>query len=353
MPQLRRDPVGGRWVIAATERAARPRDFQLPRRSREGGFCPFCEGNEDKTPAELYACREPGSEADEPGWWIRVVPNKYPALVAQGDLNLGNVGVYQTMTGLGHHEVFIEGTEHAMSLSQLPEKTVEDLVLAYRARMRELKKDSRLVYALVFKNVGEAAGASLHHSHSQLICTPVLPRRVQEEMGTCEQYHRFQDRCLLCEMIDQERESGERVVWESEDFFVFCPYASRFPFEMWLAPKRHASHFENQDSAGLRQFGRALHEVLRRLDAALDNPPYNYVLHTSPFTVQEVPHYHWHLEVMPRLTYVAGFEWGTGFHINPVIPAQAAECLREPEDGVLGPAKRERHGSRAGAAEPS
>ena len=339
MAELRRDPVAGRWVIIATERAARPRDFQIVQRAPRAGFCPFCEGNEDKTPPEILAYRREGSQANGPGWRLRVVPNKYPALRIEGNLLKRGSGVYDLMNGIGAHEVFIESPSHVMSLSELPAEAVQDIVWAYRDRMQDLKRDTRLVYALVFKNVGEPAGASLQHSHSQLICTPVMPKRVEEEMERCEQFHRFRGRCLLCDIIESTLADGDRVIARSEHFVAIAPFAARFPFEMWILPRRHISHFEDTPSEELSDLGALLHEALVRLDASLDRPPYNYLLHTTPFTVAAVEHYHWHLEVIPRVTRVAGFEWGTGFYINPVAPETAAGYMRNVVlDAVMAPA---------------
>lgn len=328
MAELRRDPVAGRWVIIASERAPRPRDFQIIKRTPGAGFCPFCEGNEDKTPPEVLAYRDERSRPNRPGWRVRVVPNKYPALRIEGPLEKRGSGVYDTMTGVGAHEVFIESPEHVTSPSQLSPEAVQDVVWAYRDRMLDLKQDSRLVYALVFKNVGEAAGASLSHTHSQLICTPVTPKRVDEEIARCLDFHRFRGRCLLCDIIEQSLSEGERVIISSDSFVAIAPYASRSPFEMWILPRRHVSHFEDTPPEVLAELGGVLHEALSRLDASLDQPPYNYLLHTSPFISGPLEHYHWHLEVIPRVTRVAGFEWGTGFYINPVAPETAADYMR-------------------------
>ena len=328
MPQLRRDPVGGRWVIVATERAARPNDFEKRARVVEGEFCPFCEGNEDKTPPEILAIRSPGTQPDSPGWTLRVVPNKFPALTAEGGAHRDGPGVYETMSGVGAHEVFIEGPKHVLGPAEQSPESVRDVVWAYRERMLALKQDSRMVFALVFKNVGQSAGASLEHSHSQLICTPVVPKRVGEEMDRCMDFWLSHGRCLICEIVRQEIADGERVVIDGEQFVVITPYASRFPFEMWIIPKVHISHFESTPAEMLGELARALQESLCRLDAALGEPPYNYVLHTTPFNSPEVEHFHWHVEVIPRVTHVAGFEWGTGFYINHVEPRVAAQKLR-------------------------
>ena len=328
MPELRRDPVGGRWVIIATERAFRPQDYHLARRTPKGGFCPFCEGNEDRTPPEILAYRAEDTQPNGPGWKLRVVPNKYPALQTEGETKERSWGVYQAMDGVGAHEVIIETPKHLTSPTEMPVEAFYDVVRCYRDRVLALKEDRRLAYALVFKNVGAVAGGSLEHTHSQLISTPVVPKRVGEEMDRCMDFFLDEGRCLLCAIVEQSLADGEHVVINEEGFLAIAPYASRFPFEVWILPKQHASHFEDSPLEMLEEFARVTHDVLLRLDGALNEPPYNYLLHTSPFTFDNLDHYHWHLEVIPRLTEVAGFEWGTGFHINPVVPARAAEHLR-------------------------
>ena len=329
MPELRRDPVSGRWVIIATDRAARPQEFHRQKRIAKGGFCPFCEGKESTTPPEIFALREPGSQPNGPGWRVRVVPNKYPALRTEGVLNKRGMGVYDFMAGVGAHEVIVESPKHVLSPSELPPQVLAEVVRTYRDRAADLKKDKRLAYALIFKNVGAEAGASLEHSHSQLICTPVSPKRVEEEMDRCERFFRFRGRCLLCDILAQDLADASRIVVDSENFVVLTPFAARFPFEMWIMPKPHLSHFEDTSDAMLAEFANVLYEALGRLDASLDKPPYNYSIHSTPFVFGDVEYYHWHLEVIPRVTEVAGFEWGTGFHINPVPPESAAKFLRE------------------------
>jgi UDPglucose--hexose-1-phosphate uridylyltransferase len=329
MPELRRDPVAGRWVVIATDRAARPHQFQCQKRVPKGGFCPFCEGNEAKTPPEVMAYRRPGTQRDTPGWRVRVVPNKYPALHVEGELHMRGLGVYDTMEGIGAHEVLIESPRHILSPTEAAPGELEEVVRAYRDRMLDLRKDIRLVCAMLFKNVGAEAGASLEHSHSQLICTPVVPKRVQEEMDRCNEFYRFRGRCLLCDIIQQDLADGQRVVMDKDDFVVLAPYAARFPFEMWILPKRHVSHFEDIPDDMVGGLARALHEALCRLDASLDQPAYNYNIHSVPFALGPVPYYHWHVEVIPRVTAVAGFEWGSGFYINPVPPETAAHYLRD------------------------
>lgn len=330
MPELRKDPIVGRWVIISTDRARRPSDFlREPVTVKGGKFCPFCEGNEDKTPPEVLGWRQNGVGPNTRGWTLRVVPNKFPALGIEGELSRQGEGLFDKMNGIGAHEVIIETPQHQVTLADLPEKRVEDVLWAYRDRMLDLKKDRRFRYVMVFKNHGEAAGASLEHTHSQLIALPVVPIYVREEVEGSKTYYNFKERCIFCDIIRQEAASGARVIQESDHFLVLAPYAPRFPFETWILPKQHESSFENSQSHVFESLARALKKLLQKLDQVLEYPPYNYVLHTSPLHENTQDYYHWHFEVMPKLTKVAGFEWGSGFYINPTQPEEAARFLRE------------------------
>lgn len=329
MPEFRKDPIAGRWVIVATDRARRPSDFSREQVVIKGGrFCPFCPGNEQKTPPEVLAYRQNGG-ANEPGWSLRVVPNKFPALRVEGDFNRQGEGLYDRMNGIGAHEVIIETPDHNCTLAEMPEKRVEDVFWAFRDRILDLKKDRRMRYLLIFKNHGESAGASLEHTHSQLIALPVIPRRVQEELEGSKKYYDYKERCIYCDIARQEIETGARVVLDTDYFLVICPFAARFPFEIWVLPRRHHSHFEEADIPTMRNLAWVQRVVLRKLDRVLERPAYNFMIHSAP--VQEPPmfHHHWHIELIPRLTRIAGFEWGTGFYINPTPPEESARFLRE------------------------
>ncbi len=330
MPELRKDPVTGRWVIIATDRAKRPSDFVREKVEIHGsGFCPFCYGNETKTPPEIQAYRSDGSSRDTPGWTLRVVPNKFPALGIEGSLNRQAEGLYDKMNGIGAHEVIIETPDHQMTLATMPARLIEDVLWAYRDRIVDLKKDPRFKYMLIFKNHGGAAGASLEHTHSQLIALPVVPKRVLEEVQGAKEYYAYKERCIFCDITRQEAESGIRVISENEYFITLAPFAPRFPFEMWITPKVHQSAFEESRKNDFEQLALILKDMLMRLDKVLDHPAYNYIIHTSPVPETSNDYYHWHLEIMPKLTKVAGFEWGTGFYINPTPPEESAKFLRE------------------------
>ena len=334
MPELRKDPIVGRWVIISTDRAKRPTDFSREAVKLKGGFCPFCYGNESKTPPEILAYRPTTNTStpptkDSPGWTVRVVPNKFPALGIEGTIHRQAEGMFDKMSGVGAHEVIIETPDHNSTIASMPVKRVEDVFWAFRDRVIDLRQDRRFKYILIFKNHGEAAGASLEHPHSQLIALPILPRNVVEELEGAKQYYLYKERCVFCDIINQEVENGVRVVGENEYFLTLAPYAPRFPFETWILPKRHESAFEHSSSQSYAALARALKDLVLRADRVLDNPAYNLVIHTSPVQEPQLDHYHWHVEFMPKLTKTAGFEWGTGFYINPTPPEEAARFLRE------------------------
>ncbi|MBN2170753.1 MAG: galactose-1-phosphate uridylyltransferase [Candidatus Krumholzibacteriota bacterium] len=328
MPELRKDPVIGRWVVISTERGKRPLDFGRREATPRSGLCPFCEGNEDKTPPEILAFRD-GGKPNSPGWRVRVVPNKFPALVVEGPLRPKGVGLYDMMNGIGAHEVIIETPRHDRTLSDFSVGELDELLLAYQSRLNDLQQDQRFRYLLLFKNQGEEAGASLEHSHTQLIATPIVPKRVIEELDGTARHFQAKERCIFCDILDQELWDGRRVVAENPHFAALAPFAARFPFETWILPKSHASHFAGIDAEQRRHFAAILSTVLRKLDVALDGPAYNYAIHTAPVNDRRDWYFHWHIEIMPKVTKVAGFEWGSGFYINPTPPEEAAEYLRE------------------------
>ncbi|HWE53044.1 MAG TPA: galactose-1-phosphate uridylyltransferase [Bryobacteraceae bacterium] len=330
MPELRKDPLTDQWVIIATDRARRPNDFfrQPVPSVPSGRICPFCPGNESKTPPEVLAYRN-GSGANQSGWSLRVVPNKFPVLGIEGELDRQGEGIFDKMQGIGAHEVIIESPEHLLSMTELSEKSVEQVLWAFRDRMQDLKNDRRLRYVLLFKNQGEAAGATLEHTHSQLIALPVVPKRVQEELHGARRYYKFKERCLYCDLIRQETKAAARIVTETDRFIVLEPYAARFPFETWILPKQHRSHYEDIDAPHLENLAWVLKSTLRKIDKVLERPPYNFLVHTAPLQDAANAYFHWHIEIIPKLTRVAGFEWGTGFYINPTPPEESAQFLRE------------------------
>ncbi len=331
MPELRKDPIIGRWVIIATERGKRPHDFVIEEEVVKGGFCPFCPGNEHTTPPEIFAYRNPGTEPNTPGWSLRVVHNKFPALITEGDPDRRGEGMFDKMAGIGTHEVIIENPDHQTTLTNISIDGFVEVLTAYRERIKSLTEDPRFKYVLIFKNMGRAAGASLEHSHSQLIGLPIVPELVMEELNGSKFYYNWKERCVFCDMIRQELQLKVRVVLENQEFVAICPFAPRSPFEVWILPKRHYSSYVHLTEESYRLLAEIFSETLQRLEKALGKAPYNFILHIAPIREPELPHYHWHFEIMPKLTLMAGFEWGSGFFINPTPPEDAAQYLRDVE----------------------
>lgn len=329
MPELRKDPITGRWVIISIERGKRPTDFKMRLPAKKAGFCAFCSGNEYTTPPEIMSFRPDDSHPNTPGWTLRVVPNKFPVLRTERQLNEVSEGMFSTLDGVGAHEVIIENPEHNLTLSTMSLKSVEDTLLAYHIRLSDLKKDTRLQYVLIFKNEGEAAGASLEHSHSQLIALPIVPKLVEEELVNARQYFDSQQSCIFCEMIHQEKTKKTRVISENEHYISIAPFAPTSPFETWILPKNHESHFA--PDGNFSSLAQILQLTLNQVDKVVNFPPYNLMLHISPFRDEVNSYYHWHMEIKPKLTTIAGFEWGSGFYINPTPPEEAAKFMREAE----------------------
>ncbi len=333
MPELRKDPVLGRWIIIAKERRKRPTDFVIEKPKVLGGFCPLCPENENFTPPEVLAYRRNlPSTTNGSDWQVRVVPNKYPALIIEGELGKEAEGLYDKMNGIGAHEVIIESPGHNDIFWNLSVGHIALVFRTFRDRMKDLEQDHRFHYVMVFKNLGKAAGASLEHSHSQLIALPVLPRMIVSELEGAKSYFQYKDRCLFCDIIRQEIQQSVRVVCQNEFFITISPFAPRTPFEMWVLPKQHSSDYCAQDYERLSGLADIMSESLRRLDTCIPNVPYNFVLHTQPLRSGNLEHFHWHFEIVPTLTSIAGFEWGSGFYINPMPPEEAALYLRESLD---------------------
>jgi UDPglucose--hexose-1-phosphate uridylyltransferase len=330
MSDLRKDPVTGRWVIISTERRKRPTDFRLESVTvSRDDTCPFCEGHERMTPRELFAHRRNGSGPDSTGWDLRVVPNQFPVLRVEGSLDRQGEGLFDRMNGIGAHEVIIETPRHDETLATMGDAAVEQVLWAFRARVQDLKQDRRFRYIIVFKNHGAAAGASLEHSHSQLIALPIVPREVRDEVDGAKAHYSVKERCVFCDIVRQEIHDGRRLIAENADMVAIAPYAPRFPFETWILPKRHQAHFEDAPRHEYASLARLLGDVLRRMNRALRFPPYNLLIHSAPLAEPAGDYYHWHVEIIPTLTKVAGFEWATGFYLNPTAPEEAAQVLRD------------------------
>lgn len=328
MPELRKDPVSGRWVIISVERGKRPTDFvPLPHKRKTSGFCPFCPGNEHTTPNEILVFRDNKNDPTSK-WTLRVVPNKFPALQTHGDLSKTGEGIFDRMNGIGAHEIIIETPDHSLSLATMPQKSVEDVLQAYFLRMTDLKKDPRFKYVLIFKNEGDIAGAPLEHSHSQMIALPIVPKSVMDEEESARRYFDEKGRCLFCDVISQELNAMKRVIHQNHSYIAIAPFAPRAPFETWILPKQHQSSFISPQTQ-LGDLAEILQRILRQIDRVLGIPPYNFMIHTSPFSDEQNQFYHWHIEIVPKLAKIAGFEWGSGFYINPTPPEEAVQYMKE------------------------
>jgi UDPglucose--hexose-1-phosphate uridylyltransferase len=330
-PELRKDPVLGRWVIIAGERGLRPNPFRrYPTAVPSEASCPFCPGNEEMTPREVLLVAPEEASTGVP-WRVRVVPNLYPALRIEGNHDKRGEGLYDMMRGIGAHEVVIETPRHDQDPASFPRQQMAEVIDAYRERTVDLLRDKRFQSILVFKNHGPAAGASLHHAHSQIIALPVTPGRIEAELLGAGRYFEYRGRCIWCDILLQESRDTRRLVAQNADFVAFAPFASRFPFEVSILPREHEAFFQNLTARQTDHLAEILIDVLRRYKLVLNDPPYNYVIHSAPPGAPHPDRYHWQVELLPKLTEVAGFEWGSGFFINPTPPEEAARALRELE----------------------
>lgn len=329
MSKLRRDPVTGRWVIIAPERVKRPVDYvceQPPPLQFED--CPFCEGNETRTPFEITSYREKNSVPNGPGWRVRVVPNRFPVLRVEGEVDKRGQGLYDLMNGIGAHEIIIETPKHHRSMATLDVDAVKEVLWVYRDRLSDLKRDMRLVSATVFKTVGRKAGAVFEHSHSQVVATPVVPRYLQDELDGAESFHEYRGRCIYCDIIDQELSEERRIVSKNSGFIAAVPFAARFPFEVWILPRNHASSYESITRNEVNSLAEMLKSILARVEGATAYASYAMVLHSAPLGKNDLPYYHWHIEIAPLTSTPVGIEWSSGMYVNPVAPEEAAEFLR-------------------------
>jgi UDPglucose--hexose-1-phosphate uridylyltransferase len=327
MPELRKDPITGRWVIIAVERAKRPVGISLEPDPPQAETDPFLPGHERLTPPAILTFHD--EAAADRRWQARVIPNKFPALRVEGELQREGVGLYDKMTGVGAHEVIIETPDPNKRFTQYNEHEIQLVLRAYRDRIRDLRRDIRLKCIIIFKNEGRLAGATQQHSHSQLIALPIVPKNVMEELHGAKEYYEFKERNVYLDIVSQELRYGERLVTENPDFVTIAPFASRFPFELWVMPRRHASSFQTIADDQLVFLAKILSRTMKLLERALGRFAYNLVLHSAPLQEEHLPYYHWHFEIAPRLTRIGGFESGSGFYINPTPPEEVAAYLRK------------------------
>ena len=331
MPELRKDPIVGRWVIISTERARRPGNFvEAMDNTSEARDCPFCH---DASP-DVYVHKKDSSS----NWQARVVKSGTPILKEEGNLQLRGHGLYDVGNGLGAHEVVIESPRHIANMADMEAGDIQAVFETYRRRIEHHKKNPAFKYVLAYKNHGVAAGSrKIGHVRSQIMAIPVNPIRVQDKLAGAQHYFDYHDRCIFCDLIEQEKRFGQRVVLENDHCIAVTPFASRFPFEIWILPKRHHHDFAEGVAGMEGALAGMMGELLRKIKTGLNDPAYNYIIQTAPFLLGKSSNgrdttieqdYHWHIELIPRLTQVAGFEKGTGFYICSIPPEKTAEFLR-------------------------
>jgi UDPglucose--hexose-1-phosphate uridylyltransferase len=324
--EYRRDPVTGRWVVIGTE-PPRPSDFhRRPVRPMPDPQCPLCEGHEAMTPQELWVDRLHGGP-NGPGWRTRVIPNQSPMVRVETPLDRAGEGLFDKVAGVGAHEIVIESPRHEDTLAGLDDDAIARVLWALRERAQDLRRDVRFRCFVMFKNHGEYAGATLAHSHMQLVALPVVPREIQAEMDGARAHYAAKERCLFCDIIRQEDEDGRRVITQSPEMLALSPFAARMPFETWILPRGHASRFEDASLHDCRALARVLGDVLRRLERALEQPSYCLMVHSAP-VADGAEFYHWHVEILPRVTRAGSLEPLSGFFLNPTRPEDAAQFLR-------------------------
>ncbi|MDI6799729.1 MAG: galactose-1-phosphate uridylyltransferase [Actinomycetota bacterium] len=332
MPELRRDPTTGRLTVIATERAARPEVFCLAKEnfSSSPKDCPFCPGNEDMTPQEVFALRPPGRSPNDDGWQVRVIPNKFPAFTLkdlEGEGGWVKEGLHESSPAVGIHEVIINTPDHLRGLSLMEPSEIEMVLATYLVRLASLKAYPHLKSSIVIINHGQRAGASMEHPHSQLFSMANEIPLLKTEMATAKLYFEDKGRCIYCDIVQEEAQAKERVLLESDHFLSLLPFASRFPFEIWILPKRHSKDFESLTEEEKGDLAVLLKRVTYKIQVGLNDPSYNLYIHSDGFDDGAGCYYHWHIEMIPRLINLAGFEMGSGMMINIASPEKAVKIL--------------------------
>lgn len=328
MPELRYNIVTGDWLILATERAKRPKDFikvkkdivPLPEYKEN---CPFCPGNEDKTPSESLRL------GDGKKWRVRSVPNLFGALSPQEKPLRKINGMYISMGGFGTHEVIIENPRHNTCIALMGDGEVAEIIQAYKSRYTAIQNIPGIESIVIFKNHGPAAGTSLEHPHSQLIATPVVPPQIRSRTERAAAYFDTTGRCIFCQTLEEELKAKIRVIFETTYFVSFLPYAGSSPFLTWIFPKRHMSSFSDITDEETVDLAGILKATLEKLYHGLDNPDFNYTIRSVPIKEKCTEYFHWYLSIVPRLNLPAGFELGSGMFINSSLPEESAEFLRQ------------------------
>jgi len=330
MPGLRQDPLTGNWVLIAPERRHRPSYLDVPPMEKlEPGLCPFCEGNEDLTPPEIDAWRPQGGEPNKPGWRVRVFANKFPALRVEGEPVETRSGIFVIHSAIGAHEVVAETPAHDLRMGDTDPRHIREVFLAFKRRIIDLRGDVRLRYIQVFKNSGALAGATIPHPHSQILALPLVPAAVEERLKRARALHTEHGKCFFCGVIQKAVNEKKRLLLEDEEFVVVAPYAPAFPFQLRLMGRTHRCRFEETPDGEFLNLAAALKEAMGMIERGLGDPSYHLILHNAPFEAGCEEFYHWHLDIVPRISGIGGFEHATGCYINPFPPEEAVSELRK------------------------
>lgn len=325
MPLFRKDPFGRAWVLLSPERGLEPSDYGSV---EPGPECsPLSPGNEGRVGTEIAAVRPSSTAVDSPDWRMRAI--RHPAqLVRSKPISVDSGDeLFKQVAALGHHEIIVEHPDARERLETMTPSHLTEVLRFYRDRIELASSSPGIKHVQLTRNVGRAAGALFDHPYAQLLAVPVTNRWVEEEEQVAAEHHERHGTCLFCAVLKRELEQRERIVTQNDDFVAFAPFAAKTPFETWILPRAHGSSYRGVAANSLPHLADILQVVVRGLNNALNNPPYNLTMHTLTNTNQ--PHFHWHIEILPRLTNQAGFDWGTGFFVNPTLPEDAVRFLRE------------------------
>ncbi|MFH1541298.1 MAG: galactose-1-phosphate uridylyltransferase [Elusimicrobiota bacterium] len=334
MPELRRDLISQRWIITGTQTEEEFFSALNPKSKESLKECSFCEGNETKTLSEIYSIRKFDTRPNTPGWQVRVIPSKSAIFKIEGDVGKIGRGIYDMMNNIGAHELIVESPQHIKNLCELPVEQILLVLKVYQTRLKDLGNDKRLRYALIFKNQRPKSSERFGHTHSQLAALPLTPKIIKDELISARDYYSYKERCLFCDIIRQEQKDKKRIVEENPDYISFVPFATKFPFELLIMPKKHNADFSLESDSSLKNFAQILKISLSKISTVLNDPPLNYILHTIPYMRQKPGYwktihidFHWHIEIYPQISEITGFEWGSGYYIQPLLPEICAKLL--------------------------
>ena len=339
--ELRFSLISGDWVVIATGRAQRPETFKKEKRiiktvpKKDCFFCniktqapPLLISRKGKLKLYFYDNGKNKRPRIPKDWTVVVIPNKYPAFSKENGRDIRKEGIHSLMNAYGSAEVVVT-RDHTRQIAGFNLEEVKEVLDVYQARYVELMKEPHFNYISIFHNHGVEAGASVAHPHSQIIATPVLDPKIKRSLTGAKEYYKHHKKCAYCLMNDDDRKSKKRLIFENKEFLVICPFASTSAFQISITPKEHSPYFERITDEQKKYLAEAFFVVLRKLNKGLDDPSYNFYLHTAPCDGRNHDYYHWHWVVAPKTATMAGFEMCTGIEISTIEPEKAAEYLKK------------------------